>query len=125
MWGQKTKKLRKELGLSQLECSKITGHSQSSISGYEKTENSNLDYIVKLCNYANKPLWHFFAPEDMTIPDLTPEQQKLNLYFTSLPKNLQQLLLHCINGFIAAYNYGLESASRKMESHNKKNFNNT
>lgn len=119
MWGQKTKELRKKLGLSQLECSKITGHSQSSISGYEKMENSNLDYIIKLCNYAKKPVWLFFAPEDMIIPDMTPEQRKLHLFFNSLPDNLQKLVLNCVDGFVTAYNFGLESAIKQKNSHNK------
>ena len=113
MWGNKTKKLRKELGLTQTDCSRITGHSQSSISGYEKSENSDLDYITKLCKHANIPLWQFFQPDNAAIPNNNEDYEKIYDIFKDLPKQLQNLVLKCIAGINEAYTYGKESGIQK------------
>lgn len=115
MWGNKTKKLRKELGLTQTECAGITGHSQSSISGYEKSENSDLDYISKLCKHAGIPLWQFFMPDNGVIPTGNDEYEKLYAIYVKFPKQLQKLVMHCVSGIDEAYKHGKESTSPKKK----------
>ena len=117
MWGDKIKKLRKELGLTQTECAQITGHAQSSISGYEKSENSDLDYIAKLCKYANIPLWQFFAPDDVKILE---DEDHVALYnhYSHLPGEVKKIAIEILSGINKAYNHGIEStASIKKKNH--------
>jgi len=76
----KAKELRKSAGLTQKDCRKITGHTQSSISNYEKAEYPNAEYVAKLCSHLNIRLSEFWKASDETesLPSyIKPEQAEI------------------------------------------------
>ncbi|PKL40789.1 MAG: hypothetical protein CVV44_04050 [Spirochaetae bacterium HGW-Spirochaetae-1] len=96
MFGGKIKNLRKDAGLSQKDCARITGVSQSTISTTEKSTWPDSEYVGKLCAHLNKPLGEFWDNEsrsgkaEMSPASLT---QKLE----SFPEDKQKKLIQIFN----------------------------
>jgi len=95
MNGETLKRLRKEAGLSQEQCSEVTGFSQSMISGFEKAEFPNYEYIIKLYRYLKKPLYEFIiSKEELSkIFGIKPDYLDIIKEMNKLPDNMAKRLL--------------------------------
>ncbi len=117
MFGKKSKALRKEYGLTQKDCADITGHSQSSISVYEKSEYPNAEYIALLCEHINMPLYKFWLKEDEEKdplpPYIKPEQAEIlkliNTEFDAETRiEIWELFKKALEGFAVASGLKIE-----------------
>jgi len=110
VWGDKLRKFRKEMGLSQEELSEMTGFHQTSISSWEKNSYPPLEYISKVLSVIkpNMNLWQFFAPEDLIIPDVEPELKIFIQKYQKLPQEIRVQCTEACEAVLRAYNFGVE-----------------
>jgi transcriptional regulator with XRE-family HTH domain len=106
MWGIKLKKLIKKNKLSQKELAAATSTPESSVSIWINQVNPPLEFIEKCCNYMDIPLWQFFAPDNLIIPDLKPYQSKFMNILKELPEKVQAIIIEQAAGTAEAFEAG-------------------
>jgi transcriptional regulator with XRE-family HTH domain len=109
MYGKKIKDLIERNGLLQKEFSALINVPQSSMSQWIKQSFPPLDFIAKVCEYFDIPLWQFFAPENTVLPDLNPIDSKYLYLFQQVPEELQALMMATSAKIVEAYNIGKSS----------------
>jgi len=116
MFGNKIKALRKQAGLTQRDCEKITGHGQSSISSYEKAEFPNSEYVAKICKHIGVSLSEFWKDEgeaDQLPSYIKPEQAEIlkliNTEFDAETRiEIWELFKKALEGFAVASGLKIE-----------------
>ena len=101
MFGRKIKDLRKELNLTQAQAAEITGFPQSSISGIEKSEFPSLEYIYRLCEYAEMDISEFFSDKSALAEkyDIPEEYILLIQKLMETPEEFRIKMLNMITEF--------------------------
>ena len=106
MWGQKIKTIVGNSKLQQKEVASLINVPASSFSQWIKQEYPPLDFIAKICNYYNIPLWKFFAPDDLIVPDLDKEEAETLRLFKNLPTEIRGAGLKALDAVVDAYKAG-------------------
>ena len=108
MWGIKLKKLIKKANLSQREVAAGTNTPESSVSVWINQVYPPLDFIEKCCEFMEIPLWQFFAPEELVIPELVGAEAEFMKALKSLPDEIQTIIVQQAQSTVKAYKVGLD-----------------
>jgi transcriptional regulator with XRE-family HTH domain len=110
-WGYRLSDIRKKKGLTQYELADKAGIPRSNISAWESSAYPPLENIERICNILDVPLSHFFTPENIVIPDLTPEEAEYFNLFKSVPDKIQAMMIEATANIVEAWKYGLQKIS--------------
>jgi transcriptional regulator with XRE-family HTH domain len=105
-YGHKLKQIREANNLTQRQLEAKLGLGDSVISKWEKMAFPPLEGLEKACECFNIPLWQFFAPEDLIIPNLDPGEAKFMTLFKSLPGDLQAIIIEISTKTVEAWKIG-------------------
>ena len=115
-WGFKLKELIKRSGLDQKAVAQGINESEANISNWTNKPYPDTDKIERICDYLKIPLWKFFAPDDVFIPDLTPNQLKFNKLFLDSPPELQEMIVQAIEHSIHVYKLGQQKKAQSSRT---------
>lgn len=101
--GERIRKIRKSNNLTQRQLEDKIEVGNSTVSGWEKMAMPPLEGICKICDYFKIPLWQFFAPEDLVIPGLDPDEAKYMRAFKEVPTNVQAMMIESNTLMYEAY----------------------
>lgn len=102
-YGQRIKDFREKSKIGQRELAEKMGIAQPSLSNLENSIHPPLDRIEQVCEILNIPLWRFFAPDNLVIPDMSEEQRRWNEAFDLLPSSLKIILLNQTKDLLEFY----------------------
>ena len=105
-YGHKLKQIREDKGLTQRQLEAELGLGDSVISKWEKMAFPPLEGLENVCTFFNLPLWQFFAPEDLIIPNLGPSEASFMNLFKSLPSDLQAVIIEIGTKTVEAWKIG-------------------
>lgn len=90
MWGTKLKNLLKDKGYTQKQLSEALGIPESSFSVWINSSYPPLEFIEQICGFLHLPLWRFFAPDDLVIPEMLPEEKEVIRLFQLFPDEIKK-----------------------------------
>ena len=105
-FGEKMRVLRKSKGWTQRQIEEKLSLGNSTVSGWEKMANPPFDSIVKICDLFKLPLYQFFMPDDLIIPDLAPNEAEFLKLFKTLPDQLQAIIIEQAANTVEAWTLG-------------------
>ncbi|MGL4370890.1 MAG: helix-turn-helix transcriptional regulator [Spirochaetota bacterium] len=82
------------------------GKGNSTVSSWEKMASPPLDAIIEFCDLLEMPLWQFFAPEDLIIPEMTSQQAEIFKLIQDADEDMKILFLDALLTVTKAYNLG-------------------
>lgn len=84
------------------------GKGNSTVSSWEKMASPPLDAVIEFCELLDMPLWQFFAPEGMVLPDMTAQQAEIWKLIQESDQDMKILILDNLTTLVKAYNLGKE-----------------
>ncbi|MBN2403359.1 MAG: helix-turn-helix transcriptional regulator [Spirochaetes bacterium] len=98
--------------ISQRTLAKNLNKPETTISSWMNKVDIKISNIQKVCEVLDIGVWQFFAPDDLVLPEYTPEQKQFFTAFGQLPEELQDKGLDILNAYLDAYIAGKEAKFR-------------
>ena len=105
-FGNRLRKIRESHGLTQRQLEAKLDLGDSVISKWEKMAFPPLEGIQKFCDLIEMPLYQFFAPDNLIIPDLEPGEAEFMNTFKKIPVEVQTLIIEQATRTVAAFAAG-------------------